>query len=264
MNSRKLRWDAKLYQDNSFFQYKLALMAIEKLRPRANERILDIGCGNALATIELAGRVPGGEVVAVEVSPEMCAQARENIKKAKTSNIKVIQQDAFTLDYRNEFDAVFSNSSIHWISDLEAMYRKIYNALKNGGRIIVQTALKDHNALIDTTYRLLEIADFKGYFKGLKLPWRFLGIDENVRMLESVNYRNISAEPYTYRFRFEELKGLKDFFKSAALIPFLSVLPEEEHEKLTDRFIELYFDLNMSRNLEVEMHRVFIQAGKRR
>lgn len=263
MTGRKLKWDANLYQDNSSFQYNLALMAIERLKPEAGERILDIGCGNALSTIELAKHVPGGHIIAVEVSPDMCEKALDNIKKSKITNISVIEKDAFNIDYKNEFDAVFANSAIHWIYDLETMYEKIYRALKNNGRIIVQTALKGNNALIDTTYKLIEIPEFREYFNTLKLPWRFLSEDENRKILKSCNYKNISIEPYLYKFSFSDLNSLKDYFKSAALIPFLSVLPEEFHEKITNRFLELYFNLKMSHNMEVQMYRMFIQAEKK-
>lgn len=263
MAGRRLKWDAKLYQDNSFFQYNLALIAIDRLQPKPHERILDIGCGNALATIELARHVPGGEIIAVEISPDMCEQALINVKESKVNNISIINQDAFDISFQNEFNAVFSNSSIHWIHDLESMYKKIYSALKNHGRIIIQTATRDNNVLIDTTYKLLDIPEFSRYFNDLELPWRFLSADENRKILKACNFSDITAEPYVYEFSFDDLNSLKDFFKSAALIPFLSVLPDEQHERITDKFLELYFDLKMSGNLEVRMNRIFISAQKK-
>jgi FkbM family methyltransferase len=264
MGSQELKWNAKLYQDNSSFQFNLALMAIEKLKPKGYMRKLDIGCGNGDTTIELAKHVPDGEIVAIEISADMCEQALINIKEKKVANISVINKDAFDINFNNEFDAVFANSSIHWIYDLETMYSKIYRALKNKGRIIIQTATKDNNILIDAAYRLLEISELREYFKNLKLPWRFLTIDENIKILENNNYKNISAEPYLYEYIFDNLKRIKDFFKSAALIPFLSVLPEEKYAQLTNEFLELYFKLNMSDNLKVKMNRVFISAEKLR
>ncbi len=263
MKDRKFKWDAKLYQDNSSFQYNLALMAIEKLQPQANEKILDIGCGNALATIELAKHVHRGEVVAVEISPEMYRQALDNIKENNVKNISVINMDAFEIDFQGGFDAVFSNSAIHWINDLESMYGKIYHALKNRGRIIIQTALKENNSMIDSTYKLPELPEYREYFKSIRLPWRFLTRNENIKILDMNNFKNIIVEPYVYEFSFTDTGRLKDFFKSAALIPFLSVLPEDKHEQLTDKFTELYFDTNKSASPKVRMSRVFISGEKR-
>lgn len=156
MTDKGLKWDAKLYQENSAFQYELALMAIEKLQPGSGDKILDIGCGNGVATIELAKYVPDGEVVAIEISSEMYKQAQENIRERNITNINVINRDAFNIDYSNEFDAVFSNSAIHWIYDLEKMYNKIYKALKYKGKIMIQTALRANNPLIDAAYKLLD------------------------------------------------------------------------------------------------------------
>ena len=99
MADKELKWDAKLYQENSAFQFELALMAIEKLQPGSGDKILDIGCGNAVSTIELAKHVPDGEVVAIEISSEMYKQALENIRERNITNINVINRDAFNINY---------------------------------------------------------------------------------------------------------------------------------------------------------------------
>ncbi len=262
MADKELKWDAKLYQENSAFQFELALMAIEKLQPGKSDRILDIGCGNAIATIELARHVPEGEIVAVEISPDMHEQAIKNIRDRKITNINVINSDAFNIDYKNEFDAVFSNSAIHWIYDLEMMYCKIYKALKNRGRIMIQTTLKQENHLIEAAKKLFYAPEFRKYFRNLRLPWRFLSEDETHKVLKDNKFENIVIEPYNYQAEFKNLKKLIDFFKSAALIPFLSVVPEEQHDEVIDKFLNIYFEMKKSDQLTVEMNRVFIKAEK--
>jgi trans-aconitate methyltransferase len=263
MVEHELKWDAKLYQENSDLQYELALMAIEKLKPEDTDRILDIGCGNAITTIELAKHVPKGEVVAIEISPDMYEQALDNIKERQIANINVINCDAFKINFKNEFDAVFSNSAIHWIYNLEMMYNKIYKALKNRGRIMIQTALKENNPLIDASYRLLDEPLCKRYFRSFKLPWRFLSVSETEEILKDNKFENVAVEPYVYRTEFKNLKKLIDFFKSAALIPFFSVIPEEQHGEVIDKFLKTYFEMKKSDQLAVEMNRVFIRAEKR-
>ncbi|UCH15409.1 MAG: methyltransferase domain-containing protein [Bacteroidales bacterium] len=263
MAEQELKWDAKLYQENSAFQFELALMAIERLQPGAGDKILDIGCGNAISTIELAKHVPEGEVVAIEVSSEMYEQAIENIRERDIKNITVIKDDAFNINYIDEFDGVFSNSAIHWIYDLESMYNKIYKALKPDGKIMIQTALKNNNPLIDTAYKLLYEPEFNESFKTLSLPWRFLDEGETKSILQDNKFDNIVVEPYLYKIEFDNLKKLIDFFKSAALIPFFSVMPEEQYGWVIDKFLKIYFDLSKSDHLSVEMNRVFVRAEKR-
>jgi hypothetical protein len=53
MDNKSFEWDARLYQKSSDFQYELGLMAIERLNVSNFEHILEIGCGNALLTIEI-------------------------------------------------------------------------------------------------------------------------------------------------------------------------------------------------------------------
>ena len=127
---------------------------------------------------------------------------------------------------------------------------------------MIQTSLRDNNELIDTTYRLLEIEELRKYFKNFKLPWRFLEIDETFRILKDNNYKNIKVEPFNYKVEFDNLNKMIDFFKSAALIPFLSILPEEKHEFLVNSYIDRYFKNIGSNKLEVKMNRIFISAGK--
>ena len=263
MAGQKFKWDAKLYQENSAFQYDLAIMAIKRLKAGKNERILDIGCGNAVVTIELAKHVPEGEIVAIEISADMYKQALENIKGRNISNINIVNRNAFDMDYRREFDAVFSNSAIHWIYNLEKMYGKIYEALKNKGRIMIQTGSNESNPLIIALHKLLDLAEFKKYLKNFRYPWRFLSKAETIRILRDNNFININVEPYNYIVKFGNLKTLTGFFKSAALIPVLSGIPEEQHGLLISKFLNIYFDINKSEQLTVKMNRLFIGAEKK-
>jgi trans-aconitate methyltransferase len=262
MTAQKFRWDAKLYQEHSSFQYELALMAINRLKARKKERILDIGCGNAMVTLELAKHVPEGEIIAIEISGDMYGKALENIKESSAGNIKIINKNAFDIDYRDEFDAIFSNSAIHWIYDLETMYGKINRALKKGGRIMVQTGSNERNPLVDSLDRLLHLDKFKNYLKDFRYPWRLLSADETIKILKGNGFKKIKAEPYNYKMEFSNLKNLIGFFKSAALIPLLTALPEEVHGQMISEFLNLYFDINKSQQLTVEMHRLFIGAQK--
>ena len=69
-------WDAARYQDKHSFVWRYGAGLVELLSPRRGERILDIGCGTGQLTAEIARS--GAQVVGLDNSPDMLAEARKN------------------------------------------------------------------------------------------------------------------------------------------------------------------------------------------
>ncbi len=129
MKEKCYKWDPELYQKNSSYQFDLGIIAIERLNPKKNEHILEIGCGNGMVTIELAKRIPNGKITAVEISKEMIEQAKKNFMKFNISNVQIENLDALDMNWEDQFTAIFSNSAIHWIQDLKKIYEQICKTL---------------------------------------------------------------------------------------------------------------------------------------
>ena len=80
--------------------------------------ILDLGCGTGYLAKVLSERVgPEGKVVAVDPDGDRLKIARE---KYSASNIEYIQADDKTFP-PGQYDIIFSNIVIHWISDKRAL-----------------------------------------------------------------------------------------------------------------------------------------------
>lgn len=135
MDGSTLEWNAELCRHSSALRFRLGL-TIEELNPNDGERILDIGRGNGRLTIEPAKRIPRIRATGAETSGEMAAKAGKNIASSGIANMEIVNMDALDVNFDGEFDAVFSDSAIHWIPDLETMYRLIHRALWPGGRIM--------------------------------------------------------------------------------------------------------------------------------
>ncbi len=262
MTDQELKWDAQLYQKSSQFQFNLGLMAIERLAPKDGEKILEIGSGNAMLTIEIAKRIPKGSITAVEYSKEMVDQAIENCRNGCVPNVKVVNIDATKISYDQEFDAVFSNSAIHWISDLEKMYALILRALKPRSRILIQTGLKEVNALMRAIIQLIKVKEFQPFLKTFNNPWRFLTVRETEKLLGETGFKDIAVEVYPYRVKFENEDDVMNYYKAAALVPFYTLIPENMKDKLTETFKNIIFKLNKSDPLVVQQNRLFIRASK--
>lgn len=118
-------WDAAEYARVGAFVAELGGAALDLLDPQPGEHILDVGCGEGTLTRKIAER--GASVLGVDASPEMVAAARAN-------GIDALLMDAADLPFAAEFDAAFSNATLHWVLEKERAAGAIFRALKPGGR----------------------------------------------------------------------------------------------------------------------------------
>jgi trans-aconitate methyltransferase len=124
-------WNPTLYDDRASFVSQLACDLVVWLRPRAGERILDLGCGTGTLTAEIARQ--GALLTGVDRSAEMIASARE-----KYAELRFDVADGQELPFTGEFDAVFSNAALHWMPSAEDVLRGVHRALVPGGRFVAE------------------------------------------------------------------------------------------------------------------------------
>lgn len=127
----KQTWDAELYEARHAFVWRFGESLVELLAPAAGERILDLGCGPGQLTNKIAEH--GAAVVGLDASPDMIGQARQNFPK-----LHFVLQSATAMEFEDEFDAIFSNATLHWILDAHAAARSMFRALRNGGRLVAE------------------------------------------------------------------------------------------------------------------------------
>ena len=119
------KWNAGDYARVGRFVAELGGAALDLLDPKARERILDIGCGDGTLTRKIIER--GATVLGIDNSPEMIAAAR-------AKGVDALLLAAEDMQFFAEFDAAFSNATLHWVLEKEQAARAIFRALKPGGR----------------------------------------------------------------------------------------------------------------------------------
>ena len=119
------KWDAGDYARVGAFVAELGGAALDLLDPQPGERILDVGCGEGTLTKKMIER--GATVLGIDNSPEMIAAARAN-------GIDALLLPAEDMQFFAEFDAAFSNATLHWVLQKEQAARAIFRALKPSGR----------------------------------------------------------------------------------------------------------------------------------
>jgi len=137
-------WNTEAYAANGRFVATLASGVVALLAPQPGEHILDLGCGDGALTEQLAAT--GAIVTGVDASPTMLTAARQR-------NLNVEQHNATALPFHQQFDAVFSNAALHWITGIpgqQAVLAGVHRALRPNGRFIAEMGGHGNIAAIRT------------------------------------------------------------------------------------------------------------------
>ncbi|WP_260737746.1 class I SAM-dependent methyltransferase [Tunturiibacter lichenicola] len=137
-------WDTEAYAINGRFVATLASDVVALLAAQAGEHILDLGCGDGALTKQLAAT--GAILTGVDNSPTMLAAARQR-------NLHVEQHNATALPYHQQFDAVFSNAALHWITGVSghnSVLAGVHRSLRPGGRFVAEMGGHGNIAAIRT------------------------------------------------------------------------------------------------------------------
>jgi trans-aconitate methyltransferase len=137
-------WNALDYERHGRFVADLAGEVFAWLNPQPGERILDLGCGDGALTQRI--QEVGAAVVGVDASPEM-------MKAAAARGLDARVMSGERLEFREEFDAVFSNAALHWILDQNAVLTGVRRALRPGGRFVAELGGHGNIAAIRTALR---------------------------------------------------------------------------------------------------------------
>lgn len=211
-------WNANLYDRKHSFVSHFGEDLVELLAPQKDEKILDLGCG----TGDLASRLDqmGIKILGIDKSENMVRQAQ-----IKYPGIPFQVQDAMTLSDENEFDAVFSNATLHWVKSPKQALQGIYNALTSGGRFVAEFGGKG-NVQIITDEIIHQLGVFGVEFKQEQFPWYYPSIGEYSTLMEQVGFRVIFAQHFDRPTPLIGEDGLRNWIEMFAVSMFEGVTPE--------------------------------------
>jgi trans-aconitate 2-methyltransferase len=242
MNLETYNWNAEEYLEASSEQQKWAAELIEKLRLKGDENLLDIGCGDGRVTAEIARRLPDGGAIGVDASENMIVFARRRYGPEKYPNLKFQIEDARALPFQNEFDIVFSNAALHWVREHLSVLEGIRNALKPGGRTLLQMGGAGNAAAVLAVFdSMIEINEWKEYFLDFIFPFAFYSVSEYQELLEKVGLKSVRVELKPKDMTHGGAEGLAQWI-SATWLPFVERVPEEKRKQFVAEFVRRYIE----------------------
>lgn len=117
---------------------QFCLQALEQLTNQ--KRIVDVGTGSGILAIGAAMLLPDATITAVEIDPEACKVARENLRLNKVDDRIVLIEGEPDKVREQKFDVILSNLTCE---DNVALLPEYMTILEPGGQIIMSGILEE-------------------------------------------------------------------------------------------------------------------------
>ena len=224
---------ATTYSKMSQLQTEDGLELLSKLSPQEGMTILDMGCGTGYLSSVLADHVgPSGSVLAVDPDLERLMLAKESY--GDIPNLKFVEGS--TDDFPSEeqqFDVVFSNYVLHWVSDKEGAFKRIYKSLKSGGKFGFRTVVKHNSIYFDQMLNLMDAKRRHNTYSKMN----YTPVECYQTAANSSNFLVTYKNSFTSDFGFENINAAMDFWFAVTHGGFDPRLADkEELEKFKQKF----------------------------
>lgn len=173
-------------------------------------KVLDVACGTADFTIEIARKVAeGSEVTGIDISEGMMAVGREKIQKAGVAAALSVA-DCEALPYEADtFDRISVGFGVRNFEHLELGLSEMFRVLAPGGKLVILELSIPSNAFIRWCYKLYFlkvlpaigglVSGNRGAYEYLPASvLRFPTPDKFIGMLKGAGFATVSHTPLTF------------------------------------------------------------------
>ncbi|WP_366918591.1 methyltransferase domain-containing protein [Acaryochloris sp. IP29b_bin.148] len=258
-------WNAQDYAENSTAQQTWARELMAKLKLQGHEHILDLGCGEGKVTAELASQVPNGSVTGIDQSAAMISLAQTRFPSDPFTNLYFQQMDARQLTFHNQFDRVFSNATLHWVDDHQAVLQGLQKGLKPQGRLLLQMGGKGNVVgMIEAVQTVIQHSQWSPYFQGFAFPYYFYSPDDYQQWLPAAGLKPLRLELIPKDMVHANPTGLAGWIRTTWL-PYVQRVPEESAETFVSAIVDQYlqqYPVTEDGKTHVAMIRLEVEASK--
>jgi len=205
--------------------------------PVASPRsVVDLGCGPGNSTAVLATRWPAARITGLDSSAEMLDRARQS-----NPRLEWVQGDIteWSSGAGREYDIVFSNAALQWVTDHAAIYPRLLNRVAAGGALAVQVPANINEPAHQIMRDLASSSAWRDRFPPSGVcEWFVHGIAFYYDVLAPAA-KSINIWEMTYIHVMPDVESITEWYKATGMRPFLDCLPGAAER---ERFIKDYTD----------------------
>jgi trans-aconitate 2-methyltransferase len=216
-------FDGLKYAQASTHQKEWGSVLIDELQLQGCESVLDLGCGDGALTARVADLLPQGSVVGIDASCGMIDAALTHSRP----NLHFIVMDIGELRLSERFDVAFSNATLHWVHDHQALYERLGRLLHKGGRIRFNFAGDGNCSNFFAVVReVMQHESFCDYFGDFHWPWYMPSVEEYSQLVKSCGLAAVRVWGENADRYFPNVDAMTNWVKQPSLVPLLAHLPE--------------------------------------
>ncbi len=216
-----LEWDASTYDSLDLPHKRWGRDVLQRLRPRGDETILEIGCGSGRDSERLLEALPHGRLVAVDGSHQMLDKLRGRLGDGG-GRLETLHRDLrepFDLNW--QFDAATSVATLHWLPDHQHVFDELAQLLRPGGRIVIEAG--GHGNIAG----FLRALGATGRSYGSRF-WNFADVAETRERLRKAGFQQIAVRLVPDEARLEDREQLQAFVATVMLAAPLREMPRDQ------------------------------------
>jgi len=202
------------------------------VRRRPGMRIVDLGCGTGELTRVLHLDLQARETLGVDSSAAMLAKSGA----LADVHLHFQQMDIDAFAAERAYDLVFSNATLQWLGDHDALLARLTQALADGGQLAIQVpANHDHVSHVVAA----EVATEEPFRTALGGYVRVPSVREPevyACLLDSLGYREQQVRLHVYSHHLGSRDDVVEWVKGTLLVDYQRRLPAATYEQFLERY----------------------------
>lgn len=230
------------------------LMALVK--PYPHMRVIDLGCGDGMLTKLLHIHLKADYTLGIDSSQRMLSKTQG----ASLPSVEFQLADIEDLGLESQFDLVFSNAALQWVSGHTSLLGRLSKMLKPRGQLAIQMPTNRDFATHVIARKLAEESPFKESLAGIPNPFQnILSLEEYAQILDSLGFKSPLIRLQLYLHRLESTRSALEWVKGSLLTYYRSHLTSFLYEQFLQEYQKRLLDeLGEKRPFLFPMKRLFI------
>lgn len=229
-------FDGEKYKKASSHQKEWGAKLISEFNFKGSEYILDLGCGDGAITAKLAEQVPNGYVMGIDASQGMIETA---IKNHRSNNLEFRLIDINSINYKNNFDIIISNATLHWVIDHKKLLSNVHSALKDNGIARFNFAANGNcSHFFGVIKEVIKQPQYKSYFSSFVWPWYMPDIEEYKALSEQLPFADIKVWGENADRNFPDAEAMIQWIDQPSIVPFIKCVHKKDKNDFRDTVIK--------------------------